>query len=109
MRNEDRYHHRGIACGCPERKKPAQDRKWVITQYRWNSGAFTAGEGEWSSYSSVRCLMCGGMMRTKARYVDKLDLMPYLIANPIERGISQDREKYENWTIPELIKEFTTL
>jgi hypothetical protein len=98
MKNENMYYPRGVVCDCPERKKLAQHRKWVITQYHWNSGA-----------SSVLCLMCGGIMITKARYVDKLDMIPPLIAIPIERGIRQNREKYESWSIPALIKEFTTL
>ncbi|BAV81123.1 hypothetical protein [Vibrio phage CKB-S2] len=68
---------RGFSCKCEERQKPAEQRQWVITQYKWNSGAFTAGDGEYSDYSRVVCLSCGASGRTKAKYVDKLNLMDW--------------------------------
>jgi hypothetical protein len=62
----------GFSCKCPERQKPVNERNWVIRQYRWNSGAFTSGNGERSDYSTVECLECGCTGRTKADYVYSL-------------------------------------
>ena len=59
-------------CKCPERSKPIDERNWVVYQYKWNSGAFVAGNGEPSDYSTVCCLSCNGIGRTKAKYVDQL-------------------------------------
>ncbi len=66
---------RSLACSCPERKKAISERNWVVTQYQWNSGAFVAGDGEWSQYSTVWCMSCKSVMRTKAKYVEYLPLV----------------------------------
>jgi hypothetical protein len=59
-------------CKCPERKKPVLDRDWVIEQDRCNHSAFDGYRWTPSDYSTVRCLSCGRVGRTKAKYV--LDL-----------------------------------
>lgn len=65
-------------CKCSERKKPAENRDWVITEYMWNSGAFTSGAGEPSDWSTVWCLSCGAVGRTKSKYVYSLKHMSHL-------------------------------
>lgn len=62
-------------CKCEERKKPVDERAWVVTEYKWNSGAFVKDGGEFSDYSCVRCLECGAQGRTKAMYVEDLGHM----------------------------------
>lgn len=64
-------------CKCPERKKPIEKRAWVVTQYKWNTGAFVKDGGTFSNYSQVRCLKCGNTGRTKCKYVEELDHMGY--------------------------------
>lgn len=65
----------GFGCKCPERKKPVRERNWVVTEYKWNSGAFVTNGGEYSNYSEVRCLHCCARGRTKAKFVDSLKEM----------------------------------
>lgn len=65
----------GFGCKCPERSKPVGERNWVVTEYKWNSGAFVTTGGEYSDYSEIRCLQCAARGRTKAKYVDKLKHM----------------------------------
>ena len=96
------------ACSCVERRKPINIRKWVVTQYKWNSGAFVSGDGERSDYSSVRCLCCGSIMRTKANYVEKLIICNHLTANEIENQI-RNNEAYENKSIKDILLEFKKL
>lgn len=67
----------GFSCQCAERKKPVEQRDWVVTEYKWNSGAFVAAGGEYSDYSEIRCLQCARRGRTKAKYVEKLKHMDW--------------------------------
>lgn len=62
----------GHACNCEERKKPAEDRNWVIIDYKCNFSAFNGWRRTASDYSSVRCVECGRAWRTKSNYVNKL-------------------------------------
>jgi len=59
-------------CKCPERKKPVAARNWVIEQFRCNHSAFNGYHWTASDYSTVRCLECGCVGRTKAKFVDDL-------------------------------------
>ena len=59
-------------CECLERQKPACDRNWVIVNYKCHFSAFSGYHCTASDYSTVKCLACGAVGRTKAKYVDKL-------------------------------------
>lgn len=59
-------------CKCPERKKPVDQRNWVVRVYRWNFSKFVKAGGEYSDYSTVQCKSCGAVGRTKAKYVNQL-------------------------------------
>lgn len=61
-----------FSCKCEERKKPVEERRWVVRQYRCNHSAFNGYRHANSDYSSVECLSCGAWGRTKAAYVEKL-------------------------------------
>ncbi len=67
-------------CKCPERSKPVRDRAWVITEYRWTSGAFSPKGGEPSDYSQVWCIECGRTGRTKSKYVEEIKHMDHFDA-----------------------------
>lgn len=67
----------GFGCKCPERSKPVGERDWVVTEYKWNSGAFVTAGGEYSDYSEIRCLQCAARGRTKAKYVEQLKQMDW--------------------------------
>ncbi|ENM5835055.1 hypothetical protein NTH44_003147 [Vibrio metoecus] len=73
----------GFGCKCPERSKPVHERDWVVTEYKWNSGAFVTAGGEHSDYSEIRCLQCAARGRTKAKYVEKLKHMDWSEAHRI--------------------------
>lgn len=62
----------GPACGCPERRKPLEDRAWRIRQYRHNNSAFNGYRHTSSDYSAMACEACRANWRTKAGYVDRL-------------------------------------
>lgn len=59
-------------CQCAERKKPVAERKWVVTQRRCNHSAFSGYHYTPSDWSTVRCLACRAVGRTKASYVSQL-------------------------------------
>ena len=59
-------------CHCPERKKPIQQRAWVVTQRRCHHSAFSGYHRTPSDYSTVHCLVCGACGRTRASYVECL-------------------------------------
>lgn len=60
------------ACKCIERKKPANQRKWRILQYKCNHSAFNGWRYQRSDYSAITCLRCRMVWRTKANYVEQL-------------------------------------
>lgn len=62
------------ACKCIERKKPANQRKWRILQYKCNHSAFNGWRYQRSDYSAITCLRCRMVWRTKANYVEQLPL-----------------------------------
>jgi hypothetical protein len=66
----------GIPCRCDERKKPIDQRAWVITQYHCNHSAFNGYHHTSSDYSGIQCERCRGVWRTKAAYVERLQLRP---------------------------------
>ena len=61
-----------FSCHCEERKKPVKERRWVIMQRCCNHSAFSGYHRTPSDYSTVMCLSCLSVGRTKARYIDEL-------------------------------------
>lgn len=61
-----------FGCHCPERQKPARERRWRVTQRYCNHSAFNGYRFTPSDYSTVFCLECHALGRTKAGYVDQL-------------------------------------
>lgn len=61
-------------CHCEERKKPVEQRNWVVYSRYCNHSAFEYPKyaAHPSDYSTVKCLSCGAVGRTKAKYVDSL-------------------------------------
>jgi hypothetical protein len=59
----------GYCCKCPESKKPARERNWVVLQRNGNASAFNGYRWQHSDYSCVQCHACGFVWRTNARYV----------------------------------------
>ena len=48
-------------------------KHWVVVDRRCNYSAFSGYHRTPSDYSAIRCTTCGGVWRTKAKYVDWLD------------------------------------
>lgn len=63
-------HH--FDCKCPERKKPVEERNWVVVQRNCHHSAFAGGRRTPSDYSTVRCRSCLKVGRTKAKFVNLL-------------------------------------
>ena len=61
-----------FGCRCAERRKPVVDRAWKVTQRQCNHSAFNGYQYTPSDYSTVMCLVCGAIGRTKARFVGAL-------------------------------------
>lgn len=67
----------GVYCRCSERSVPLERRRWVVVQRYCNHSAFNGYHETLSLWSSVRCLICWGIWRTKANYVPQLrDILP---------------------------------
>ena len=73
-----------FSCHCPERKRSVTERRWVVTQRRCNHSAFNGYRMTPSDYSTVWCLSCGAIGRTKAAYVDQL---PNATAKQLRRWV----------------------
>jgi hypothetical protein len=58
-----------FGCHCPERAKPVNQRKWRVTQRLCNHSAFNGYRYTPSDYSTVMCMACNAVGRTKAKYV----------------------------------------
>jgi hypothetical protein len=61
-----------FGCRCPERKKPVAERNWRVSQYQCHHSAFSGYHWTPSEYSTVFCLNCNAVGRTKAAYVHQL-------------------------------------
>jgi len=61
-----------FSCHCKERKKPIEQRNWVVIDRECNYSAFNGYHYTYSEYSAVLCKSCGVFGRTKAKYVDDL-------------------------------------
>lgn len=67
----------GRACQCDEKKEPLAippgsnrpARLWRVIQRNCNHSAFNGYHKTYSEYSSVVCLRCGAVWRTKAHYI----------------------------------------
>jgi len=57
---------------CKEREKPIRDRAWRVLQRYCNHSAFNGYHYTSSEWSTVRCLSCRAVGRTKANYVAEL-------------------------------------
>ncbi len=67
----------GDACECPERRKPVEERKWLVRQFMCNHSAFNGYHWTPSDYSAINCTECGAVWRTKADYVFNLEVKGY--------------------------------
>lgn len=72
----------GVSCKCPEHKKPAAERNWVVLQRNGNCSAFNGYRWQSSDYSCVQCHVCGMTWRTNAKFVDNLRDGKNLYDNP---------------------------
>lgn len=59
-------------CNCEERRKPVKERAWVVRKRYCHYSAFGGYRRTPSQYSTVSCLKCGAIGRTKAKYVQFL-------------------------------------
>ena len=57
----------GTVCKCNPR-----DAQWEVWQRKCNHSAFNGGRYTPSAWSSVHCVTCGALWRTKAAYVNAL-------------------------------------
>jgi hypothetical protein len=62
----------GVFCVAPR----AHRAHWDVVQRNSRCSAFDGYQHRWSTYSAVRCTMCGGIWRTKAAYVPTLPNAP---------------------------------
>jgi len=61
----------GLACICTG-PKLERHKHWRVYQRRCNHSAFSGYRRTPSDYSSIRCMKCGRVWRTKAGYVYSL-------------------------------------
>ena len=61
-----------FGCHCAERKKPVEDRNWVVLCRNFRCSAFDGYRVMYSDYSEVQCLTCHATGRTKAAFVMEL-------------------------------------
>lgn len=61
-----------FSCKCPERKRPVDERDWIVSQYCCNHSAFNGYHRTRSDYSTVACRRCGAVGRTKGEFVVSL-------------------------------------
>jgi hypothetical protein len=59
----------GFECHCEERQKPLAERNWRVTKRNFHTSAFSGYRRTYSDYSTVLCLSCMRIGRTKANYV----------------------------------------
>jgi len=59
-------------CHCEERRRPPRERNWVVYQRYCHHSAFSGYRRTPSEWSTVKCLSCGAVGRTKAAYVAQL-------------------------------------
>jgi len=63
---------KSFGCHCSERRKPAGEINWRVIQRKCNHSAFNGYRRTPSKYSSVICLACHKIGRTKAKYIDEI-------------------------------------
>lgn len=61
-----------FSCKCEERKKPIAERNWAVLQRNSHRSAFSGYHWTPSDWSTVQCLSCRAVGRTKAAYVAQL-------------------------------------
>ena len=62
----------GLACRCPESKRPIPKRNWLVLQRHCNYSAFNGYRYTYSDYSCLQFVSCKVVWRTKAAYASKL-------------------------------------
>ena len=62
----------GVPCSCPDARTKAKRKRWIVLMRNHHRSAFAGYHWTPSDWSSVGCLDCGGIWRTKAKYVDTL-------------------------------------
>jgi len=64
----------GWSCSCAGSRKEKM-KNWRVVVRNGNYSEFESPKGAFhpSKYSSVRCLKCGSIWRTKANYVNELE------------------------------------
>lgn len=62
----------GLSCKCEERRKPIEEREWKVLQLKCHHSAFAGYRRTPSHFSSVTCLICGAVWRTKSDFAYKL-------------------------------------
>lgn len=63
-----------FSCHCEERKKPIENKNWIVLVRKGNYSYFEYPKGQFhhSNYSLVFCKSCKAFGRTKAKYVELL-------------------------------------
>ena len=79
----------GVPCHCEERFTPIADRQWAVIDRYCNYSAFNGYSWAPSDYSSVMCLLCNGIWRTKAKYVE-------LLRDATDKDLGLDPSKVTN-------------
>jgi len=67
---------KGKRCECPNKLKNKPHPRWLVVKRKWNDSTFIPNGGKPSDYSTVTCVDCNAVWRTKALYVDKLKDKP---------------------------------
>jgi hypothetical protein len=62
----------GCICEGPNKRE-----NWRVRQYKCNHSAFNGYRYTPSDYSSIHCLECGRAWRTKAKYVDEIQIAEF--------------------------------
>lgn len=62
-----------FGCHCEERKKPVEERNWVVRMRNYQCSAFDGYVVKYSDYSEVWCQSCNACGRTKAAFVAELE------------------------------------
>lgn len=62
----------GVPCRCTGDLK-TKKTNWKIRDYKCNYSAFSGYHRTTSDYSSIKCIKCDGIWRTKAKYVEELE------------------------------------
>lgn len=68
----------GVSCKCIANLESNADKavfrqkQWRVIKRNYNNSAFNGYQRTFSDYSTVTCMACGAVWRTKAAYVEDL-------------------------------------